>query len=240
MSSPSNRPLPWPVAASRFAPSTHRRLLWLSIFAVAMAQLEASVVVYLREIFYPEGFAFPLKVISGRIAWAEIGRESATIFMILALARLTARDPWRRFAAFLFVFGIWDIFYYAWLWVMLAWPPSLFTWDILFLIPMPWVGPVWSPILISLCMIAASITIFSLRDRYRAIRVHRWEWTVVVLSAIGLVWIFIWPASTVLDGGIPHGFPWLLFLMTLTPAVMVCVRTWNRAEGPRSASRDFS
>jgi hypothetical protein len=234
---PFTQALPPLAAAGRFSASTHRRLLWLAVFAVAMAQLEAAVVVYLRQIFYPEGFSFPLKVITGRIAWTEIGREAATLTMILALARLSARDPWRRFAAFLFVFGVWDVFYYLWLWVLLAWPPSLFTWDILFLIPLPWVGPVWAPLLISLCMIVSAMVIFSLRDRYRSIRVHRWEWTVVVLSALLLVLVFVWPAASILDGAVPEGFPWLLFLMVLSPAVAVALRAWNRAEGPRRASR---
>ncbi len=169
----------------------------------------------------------------------EIARELATMFMILAVARLSSRDPWRRFAGFLFIFGIWDIFYYIWLWVMLAWPPSWFTSDILFLIPMPWVGPVWAPILISVCMVAASVTIYSLRDRYHPIRVYRWEWTVVGLSAMVLIGIFIWPASTILDGGLPPTFPWLLFLMALAPGVGVAVRVWNRAERPRHPSRSF-
>ena len=235
MSKTGERTLSWPVAASRFAPSTHRRLFWMAIFAVAMAQLEASVVVYLRALFYPEGFQFPLRIISGRIAWVEMAREIATVFMIFSAARLTTRDPWRRFAAFLFVFGVWDIFYYAWLW-----PPSFFTSDILFLIPMPWVGPVWAPMLISLCMVAASATIYSLRDRYRPIRVYRWEWTIVGVCALILVGIFIWPASTILDGGVPPTFPWLLFLLVLGPAVGVCIRVWNRAEGPRHASRSFT
>ncbi len=239
MSKAQDHPLPWPVAASRFAPSTHRRLLWLTVFAVAMAQMEAAVVVYLRALLYPEGFAFPLRLITGRIAWVEIARELATMFMILAVARLSSRDPWRRFAGFLFIFGIWDIFYYIWLWVMLAWPPSWFTSDILFLIPMPWVGPVWAPILISVCMVAASVTIYSLRDRYHPIRVYRWEWTVVGLSAMVLIGIFIWPASTILDGGLPPTFPWLLFLMALAPGVGVAVRVWNRAERPRHPSRSF-
>ncbi len=233
----NSQPLPWLVAAARLAPSTYRRLLWLFIFAIAMAQLEASVVVYLRALFYPEGFAFPIKVIPEHIAWVEIARESATLLMILSVAWLTTRDPWRRFAAFLFVFGIWDSFYYGWLWVMLAWPPSPFTEDILFLTPMPWVGPVWAPILISGCMVVSSVTIFSLRDRYRKIRVHRWEWAVVGLSALSLVGIFMWPAATILEGGRPPTFPWLLFLMVLAPAVTICVRSWNRAERPRHPSR---
>jgi len=81
------------------------------------------------------------------------------------------------------------------------------------------------------------VVIYSLRDRYRAIRVRRWEWTVVVLSALLLILVFVWPAASILGGEVPEGFPWLLFLMVLAPAVAVALRAWNRAEGPRRASR---
>ena len=83
--------------------------LWLLLFAVAMAHLEATVVVYLRELFYPDGFDFPLVIIEGRIAWFEIGREVSTIVMLVAVGKLAApRDPWRQFAGFLIAFGVWD------------------------------------------------------------------------------------------------------------------------------------
>ena len=132
-----------------------------------MAQLEAAVVVYLREIFYPDGFRFPLVIIEGPIALVEIGRETATLVMLAAVAGVAFDRPWRRFAAFLVVFGVWDIFYYVWLKVMIDWPPSLFTDDILFLIPLPWTGPVLSAAAIAAIMVVSGAVIEVLQRRRR-------------------------------------------------------------------------
>ena len=215
MAKANSQPLPWLVAASRLAPSTHRRLFWLFIFAVAMAQLEASVVVYLRALYYPEGFAFPIKVIPGHIAWVEIARESATLVMILSVAWLTTRDPWRRFAAFLFIFAVWDIFYYAWLWVMLAWPPSLFTEDILFLTPMPWVGPVWAPVAVSTGMIWAGVVILARNEQERPLDLNRRFMLLEVAAGFTIIVSFLIPGRAVIDQTIPEHFPWYLFLIGL-------------------------
>ena len=72
----------------------------------------------------------------------EIAREAATIVMLLCVAFIAEKTRRGRFACFMLVFGVWDIAYYLWLWATLSWPPSLFTWDILFLIPLIWTGPV--------------------------------------------------------------------------------------------------
>lgn len=125
----------------------------LFIFAVSMGFLEAVVVVYMRELFYPEGFAFPLKQMPYRLIGIEMVRELCTLLMLGTVAWLTGRSFTRRLAAFLFLFGIWDIFYYVALWLFLGWPETLLTWDILFLIPVAWTGPVLAPVLCSLTMI---------------------------------------------------------------------------------------
>lgn len=127
-----------------------------------MAYAEAAVVVYLRLIYYPEGFSFPLKPIPDTIVLTEIMRESATILMLFSIAALSSKKTWERFSYFLFCFGIWDIFYYIWLKILLDWPSSLFDWDILFLIPLPWVGPVIAPVTVSLLMIAFGLIIINM------------------------------------------------------------------------------
>jgi hypothetical protein len=210
------------------APTRHR-LLWLSIFAIAMAQLEATVVAYLRELYYPNGFSFPLVIIRDRVAVFEIGREASTIVMLVAVARLAVRDPWRRFASFLLCFGLWDIFYYAWLWVMLRWPESLLTWDILFLIPLPWVGPVLSAGAIAAIMVAAALGIEALRDAGRPIEVGAWGWLITILGALGLLGVFMSDARAVLAGGAPGPFPWLPYLIFLSPPTGVALRTALRS-----------
>lgn len=216
--------------------TTRRRLLWLTIFVIAMAQLEATVVVYLRELFYPEGFDFPLKIIRGRIAWIEVGREVSTVVMLVAIAKIAApRDAWRQFAAFLWSFGLWDILYYVWLWAMLGWPESLLTWDVLFLIPLPWIGPCLAPMLIAAIMMASALVIESLRDRERTIRVNRLEWGLTIGGALALITIFVLDAPAVIEGSAPRPFPWVLFLAVLAAPTGAAAAAWRRSE--KSTSR---
>ncbi|MFC2101641.1 hypothetical protein ACFLS7_01455 [Bacteroidota bacterium] len=137
----------------------NRQIVPLTLFAIAMGFLESAVVVYLRAIYYPEGFAFPLKIIEGPIAITEIIREAATVIMLITVSMLAARHWIIRFAWFIYLFAIWDIFYYVLLWLLLGWPESLFTWDILFLIPTTWVGPVLAPLINSVTMIVLAVAI---------------------------------------------------------------------------------
>lgn len=125
----------------------------LFIFAVSMGFLEAIVVVYVRELFYPEGFAFPLKPMPEWLIGIEMMRELCTLLMLGTLAWLTGKSFTKRLIAFLFLFGVWDVFYYIALWLFLGWPESLLTGDILFLIPVPWISPVLAPVLCSILMI---------------------------------------------------------------------------------------
>lgn len=126
-----------------------------------MGFLESAVVIYLRHIYYPGGFNFPLAAMDRDVIVVEIWREAATVVMLIAIGMLAGRGRSERFAWFIYSFAVWDIFYYVFLWVFLGWPQSLMTWDILFLIPIPWVGPVLSPVIIALTMILYSMTIVS-------------------------------------------------------------------------------
>ena len=112
--------------------SLHVKIIFSLLFAVSMAYLESAVVVYLRELYYPDGFQFPLNNIPPRILVTEIGREVATILMLYAFAKSVGRNYREVFAYFTFNFGIWDIWYYIWLKLMLGWPASLLDWDVLF------------------------------------------------------------------------------------------------------------
>lgn len=136
------------------SPEVIRTLFWLTLFSIAMGYLETSVVVYLRKLYYPDGFGFPLVQVSWDIASTEFYRELATVIMLLGAGIMAGKNAQQRFVFFLYCFAVWDIFYYVFLYVLLGWPESLFTWDILFLIPVPWVGPVLCPVLVSLTMIA--------------------------------------------------------------------------------------
>src|SRR4030042_2063929 len=144
---------------------TLKRFIVVVIFAAVFGYIESAVVVYLREIFYPAGFTFPLPNLLAfdpaqkYLLLTEIGREAATIAIILAAAYLFGRNRRQRFAYFMVIFAIWDIFYYVWLKVILDWPASIMDWDILFLIPVTWPSPVLYPVLVSITLIVFAVVI---------------------------------------------------------------------------------
>ncbi len=139
-----------------------RKLIYAAVFGISMAFVESAVVVYLRAIYYPDGFSFPLELVIDKIIGIEIVREAATIFMLLSVAAFAGKKFWERFAYFMFCFGIWDIFYYVWLKMLIDWPLSILEWDVLFLIPLPWIGPVVAPVTLSVFMLVSSVLIIRL------------------------------------------------------------------------------
>lgn len=142
-----------------------KTVIWLTIFSIAMGFLETAVVIYIREMYYPEGFKFPLQDIKKNIIIVELWRELATIIMLAAIGFLAGRTKAQRFVFFIFSFGIWDIFYYVFLKIFLDWPASLFTWDILFLLPVPWIGPVLAPCIVSLSFIVLTFLVLWLESK---------------------------------------------------------------------------
>ena len=183
----------------------------ISLFAIAMGFLEAAVVVYLRLHFYPKGFAFPLVVIPEDILIVEILRELATIVMLVVVGWLTGRGFLSRFAYFAIAFGIWDIFYYVFLKLTVDWPASLLTDDILFLIPLPWVGPVLAPILVSVSLIAAGLVVL-LRDFVgRPVHLTALRWTFIALGGILTLASFLENSIAAIQQQPLEPFSWLLF-----------------------------
>src|SRR5215204_495359 len=130
-----------------------KKLIWVTIFSIAMGFMETAIVVYLRKIYYPGGFQFPLVPMEADLVLVEILREAATIIMLVGIGILIGKNTSQKFAYFIYCFAIWDLCYYIFLKLLLDWPESLLTPDILFLIPVPWVGPVIGPCIISMTMI---------------------------------------------------------------------------------------
>jgi len=188
-----------------------QKFILLGIFALAMAYLEAAVVVYLRLLYYPEGFTVILKPMPLSVYLTEVGREAATLVMLFCAARLAFKDFWPRFAAFSYIFGIWDIFYYVWLYLLIQWPSSLFTWDILFLIPVAWVGPVWSPIVVSLNLILAGILLNHLYKNGIILSPGWIHWGIEILGAAMIVYSYVNRVPALLRGIPPtaYSWPWL-------------------------------
>jgi len=204
------------------------RIIWLTAFSIAMGFLETAVVVYLRAIYYPKGFDFPLIPIESSIAITEVLREVATLIMLVGIGILTGKNKAERFVCFLYSFAVWDIFYYVFLKLLLNWPTSLFTWDILFLLPVPWVGPVIAPCITSLSMILLFAFVMYYSDKKVEVVILPPEWKLLISGSLVVIASFVWdyfkyklsPRKTINSGTtllndlatyIPQNFNWPLF-----------------------------
>lgn len=202
-----------------------------------MAFLETSVVVYLRKLYYPEGFFFPMKIMDKDIAIVEVFRELATVIMLLGAGFIAGRNKTEKFGLFLYSFAVWDIFYYVFLKVVLDWPESLMTWDILFLIPTTWVGPVIAPVIVSLVMIAFALLISRCTSINIESKINPLEWSLLICGSVVLIIGFVFdyvkymltyfsfaeifsPSNTtkLMEKAllyIPTSFPWWIFIIGL-------------------------
>ena len=149
-----------------------RRLAALAVFATAFGFVEAAVVVYLRAaVGLLPGYSGTLSQLQHSsqgyhqeqsisefpqsLLTIELYREAATMVMLISAALLAASGTSVRWAAFLWIFALWDIAYYAGLWATVRWPASLTDLDVLFLIPVPWIAQVWFPLLVSALTVLA-------------------------------------------------------------------------------------
>lgn len=170
---------------------TQKIFILLGVFSIAMGVLEAIVVVYLRQLYYPQGFCFPLKFLSPEMLLTEWVREIATLIMLVVIAIIAGKDYLHRFSYFLFCFAIWDITYYVGLKLFLDWPSSFLSWDILFLIPVPWISPVLAPLICSLTMIFFALSIIYLKETVSTFKIKLYEWGLILLGATLIFCSFI-------------------------------------------------
>ncbi len=203
-----------------------RDWIWIAIFAIAFAWVEGAIVVYLREIYFQGSFYFPIvvewengKLVVDKLMRIEFWREIATIFILVAVGCVAGKNALQKFCFFMIAFGIWDVFYYIWLWVMVGWPESLMTWDLLFFVPVPWVGPVITPVLISLAMIAAGSLIIYYDEKGCVIHWRWYDWVIELGCGLIMIVTFCWDwkniirvPDEVLRSGIPNPFAWWLYL----------------------------
>ncbi len=163
-----------------------RRLIAIALFAAAFGFVEASVVVYLRAAIgllpgytgsladvqrSPEIYqqAKSISQFPPSLMTIEVYREAATMIMLATVALLSAATTRGRWAAFLWAFAIWDLWYYVGLWITIRWPSSLKDLDVLFLVPVPWIAQVWFPVLVSLL----TVLVIALCRRERAHQQNR-------------------------------------------------------------------
>lgn len=166
-------------------------LPWVTAFAIAMAFLESAVVIYLRELYYPVEFRFPMAPIKRHIAITELLRELATLVLLLAPGALISPRRLERFAWFIYCFGVWDIFYYVFLKAVLGWPATLLDWDVLFLVPIVWVGPVLAPCIVSIGLISIGLMLLRRREADPAFTFRTWEWGLLLVSGTLILYTFL-------------------------------------------------
>lgn len=202
---------------------SRRRWFTVVIFAAAMAWVESAVVFYLRsmidriEPYQPN----PLPVIGG-FASVELPREFATLVMLFAVGWLAGRTWRTRLGYFAVAFGVWDIFYYVFLKIMCGWPHSLLDWDILFLLPLPWWGPVLAPVLISLLLILGG-TFASQFEHSHPPRLSNWQsWALNFAGVVIALYVFMADSIAATRRGmdavrtvLPEQFHWFLFCVAL-------------------------
>jgi hypothetical protein len=199
----------------RVDPRSTRTLAWVMLFGIAFGFVESSVVVYLRALYYPEGFQFPLKLIQDRHLLTEVAREAATIVILVAVAAIAGSKTWERIGYFLAAFGVWDVFYYFWCKVLIDWPVTLADWDVLFLIPLPWIGPVIAPLLVALLMTVYGSILVVRVPAGEYFRPAFLSWSLFISATIILLYSFISDIAATTQGQSPASYRYELLIASL-------------------------
>jgi len=200
-----------------------KRALIVVAYAFAMAYLESAVVVYLqRALSITPLTLFPLRdqTTLGGLGAIEVGREVATLVMLATVGWLTGRTSLERLAWTSIAFGIWDIGYYFWLWVFIGWPTSLGTTDLLFLLPVPWVAPVWAPVLVSIALITFGFIFVRCIRRGESVILEPKHWLLLIGGGLMVIVSFTLDASHIRNGAMPTAFAWPVFVLGMALAVV--------------------
>jgi hypothetical protein len=229
--------------AIRFA----RTFLALVLFGAAFGYVEAAVVAYLRAVLAPvrqaafrpedDNGVFPLLTTEqlekagpdyAHALRIEAGREAATLVMLAAAGLAVAGNFRTWLAGFMIAFSVWDIFYYIFLRLLLGWPDSLMTWDILFLLPVPWVGPVIAPVLVALSMVLAGGAILWRDSCGRPIEFRGVNWALIFGGGLTVIVAFCWDWRQMSAGNAPHTFNWPLFALGEVIGLAGFVHAWRQ------------
>src|SRR5580692_12672145 len=194
----------------------------LILFGISFGYVEAAVVVYLRALYdplrhtlhpdRPAGELFPLITEDqlqraapekSRLLGVEVAREAATMIMLASVALVAARDRPLWLPSFAIAFGTWDLSFYLFLKLLLHWPASVLTWDILFLIPAPWVAPVLAPSTVSITIISAGLLALA-----RPVRMRPAHWGAMMLGGALILMSFMWDDRDLMAGGLAPPVAW--------------------------------
>ena len=210
---------------------------WMVVsYAIAMAWVESAVVFYLRYMMdrIEPHQADPFPIIGG-FGWVELIREFSTMVMLFTVGLLAGRTWRARIGYSVVAFGIWDIFYYVFLKLMCGWPHSLLDWDILFLLPLPWWGPVLTPVMISLLMIFwGTLTTQFERSATPALS-NRRGWVLNLAGVVLALYVFMADTIAVAPRGleavcnvVPEKFDWTLFWIAWALMAAPAIQTGRR------------
>lgn len=210
--------------------SLKAKVIALVLFAVAFGYLEAAIVIYLctiyqpihaevypnhpRDALYP---VIPLEVLKQhgrqyeRQLHIELGRELSTLIMLAAVAWGASRSRREWFGYFSLMFGVWDICFYVFLRLLIGWPTSLWEWDILFLLPVIWTGPVIAPVLVSVGLIVGGSWVVVREGTGKEYLAPLWCWGGIILGGLLIVLSFCWDWRNIAAGSLPNPFQWGLF-----------------------------
>ena len=196
------------------------------MFGISFGYVEAAVVIYLRALYEPlrqrltpgraPGDLFPLANREKMVAEApetalllnvEVIREAATIVMLAAAAMLVTAERSLWLPTLSIAFGAWDLSFYLFLKLWIDWPASLLSWDLLFLLPVPWVAPVLAPVIVSFTIIGCGVVTL-----YRPIYTEWRHWTGLFLGGALVILSFTWDFRHVIAGNMPRPFTWWLFV----------------------------
>jgi hypothetical protein len=220
--------------------SEKQRWMIVVLYAAAMAWVESAVVYYLRVLvnrldpYQPN----PLPAMAGLVP-VELVREAATLIMLFTVGWLAGRTWRNRLAYMMIAFGAWDIMYYVFLAPISGWPRSLLDWDILFLLPLPWWGPVLAPVCIAVLMIVFGTLVSQCGQPERALWPGRAAWGLGLGGATLALYVFMADAIQAVGGGaeairnaLPIRFNWPLFALALAlmtaPVIDVSRQYWSR------------
>lgn len=204
----------------------NKSLWYVGLFAIAMAYVESAVVVYLRRLYGIGDLVTSLPPFDPQIGAIEVGRELATLVMLLTVGWAAGKKFQSRLGFALFAFGLWDIFYYIWLRVFIGWPRSALDPDLLFLIPLPWWGPVLAPVLIAALMAVGGARAVMLEERGIKVRFGLAQWAALGSGVLILLYTFMADALAALPADTetltrlkPTPFNWLVYLIGFCLAV---------------------
>lgn len=200
-----------------------RRGPWATLlFGVGLGYFEAACVAYLKRLEALGQLAVTQSPFDNHLIRVEVGREAISLALLGAWAWASGRTRGERWGHFALAFGLWDLFYYLFLRWATGWPQSLMDWDVLFLIPAPWYGPVMAPVLVSILLAAGGLGVIRGERSGTALRLRGVDTGILVAGCVAVLAAFLWNAGVTVP--FPEHFPWVLFLLGWGLAALATAR----------------